>query len=318
MRDHSNRHRRAAVAIAAAVLSALAAVAIHAAAAPPAVPRLAIIRAEDARAATADQLQTLTTAAASDPAPLQALAVRAIGRLERPDLTTTLVPFLDHAAAAVRAEAAWALAQSAGADQSAVKVAREAIVRRLVGERDADVRGALAESLGRLPIDSVAVAAETERALVEVATRTEVTHRIGKSSAGPSIIGLTLTPTRIVAVPAPALIGGLRGLEAFARGRARVRQGLAPETVDMLRAVAVNQQAPPRARTLALLCLLPVNAVGPGAGRPRARRPRRPGEAAGRVVFVGRPADAAARNEGPGVDGAIRGAAPLRKAVPGR
>jgi cyclophilin family peptidyl-prolyl cis-trans isomerase len=260
-RERSIRHRGVAVAVAAAVLSAVVAVAIHAAAPPPAVPRLAIIRAEDARAATAEELQTLRTAAASDPAPLQALAVRALGRLERPNLVTTLVPFLDQAAAAVRAEAAWALAQSAGADQAAVVLAREAMVRRLVGERDADVRGALAESLGRLPIESVAVAAETEKVLVEVASRTEVTHRIGKSSAGPSIIGLTLTPTKVVAVPTPALVGALRGLEAFARGRARTRQGLMPGTIDLLRAVAVNAQSPPRARALALICLLPMNAV---------------------------------------------------------
>jgi cyclophilin family peptidyl-prolyl cis-trans isomerase len=65
----------------------------------------------------------------------------------------------------------------------------------------------------------------------------------------------------VVAVPTPALVGALRGLEAFARGRARARQGLMPETVEMLEAVVANQQAPPRARALALLCLLPVNAA---------------------------------------------------------
>ena len=261
-RERSIRHRHVAVAVAAAILSALVAAAIQAAAPPAAVPRLAIIRAEDARAATADELRTLTTAAASDPTPLQVLAVRALGRLERSDLTTTLVPLLDQATAAVRAEAACALAQSAGADQAAVRVAREAMMRRLVGERDADVRGALAESLGRLPIESPAVAVETEKVLVEVASRTEVTHHIGKSSAGPTIIGLTLTPTRQVAVPTPALIGALRGLEAFARGRARARQGLVPETVALLKTIVLaNPQSPPRARALALLCLLPLNAA---------------------------------------------------------
>ena len=258
-REPGIRHPRAAVA--AAILFVLSVTAGQAAAPPPAVPRLAIIRAEDARAATAEELQALKTAAASDPAPLQALAVRALGRLERPDLVTTLVPLLEAAATAVRAEAAWALAQSAGADAAAATIAREAMTRRLVGEGDADVRGALAESLGRLPVDSPAAAADTEKALVEVASRTEVTHRIGKSSAGPRIIGLTLTPMKVVAVPTPALTGALRGLEAFSRGRARARQSLSPETVDLLKAVVGNAQAPPRARALALLCLLPVNAV---------------------------------------------------------
>jgi len=122
------------------------------AAAPP-ITRAAIVEAEDARAATADQLQLLTTTAASGPADLQVVAVQALGRLERPSLVATLAPLLDAQAAAVRAEAAWALAQSAGADPAAARTAREAMVRRLVGERDHGVRGALAAARGRLPRD---------------------------------------------------------------------------------------------------------------------------------------------------------------------
>jgi cyclophilin family peptidyl-prolyl cis-trans isomerase/HEAT repeat protein len=251
-----------AVAGSAAVLLAVVAAAGQAPASRPAITRLAIIQADDARAATADQLQLLTAAATQGPAPLQALAVQALGRLERPELVATLAPLLDEAAAPVRAEAANALAQSVGTDAAAARAAREAMVRRLVGERDADVRGALADALGRLPIDSPAVAVDTEKALFEVASRTEVTHHLGKSSAGPRIIGLTLTPSREVAVPTPALIGALCGLEAFARGRARARQGLMPETIDLLKAIVVeNAQSLPRVRALALLCLLPVNAV---------------------------------------------------------
>jgi cyclophilin family peptidyl-prolyl cis-trans isomerase len=228
----------------------------------PAVTRAAIIEAEDARAATADQLQALTIAAASGPVPLQILAVRALGRLERPGLIATLVPLLDAPPASVRAEAANALAQSAGADEAAQRTAREALMRRLVGERDAEVRGAIAESLGRLPIDSPATATDTEKALFDVASRTEVTRHLGKSSAGPLIIGLTLTPTKVVAVPTPALVGALRGFEAFARGRARARQSLMPETVDLLKGlVLAGPRSLPRVRALALLCLLPVNAV---------------------------------------------------------
>ena len=85
----------------------------------PGVTRAAILEAEDARAATAEQLQVLTVAAVSGPVPLQVLAVRALGRLERPGLVGTLVPLLDAAQAPVRAEAANALAQSAGADEAA-------------------------------------------------------------------------------------------------------------------------------------------------------------------------------------------------------
>ena len=86
----------------------------------PGVTRLAIIQAEDARAATPDQLQWLTTAATT-PSPLQAMAVRALGRLERLDQVSTLLPLLDAKQPRVRAEAASALAQSAGADPAAAQ-----------------------------------------------------------------------------------------------------------------------------------------------------------------------------------------------------
>jgi cyclophilin family peptidyl-prolyl cis-trans isomerase/HEAT repeat protein len=259
------RHTVVVVTCSAAVLFALAAAGAAASqtgGSRPAVTRAAIIEAEDARAATADQLQVLTVAAASGPVPLQVLAVRALGRLERPELTATIVPLLDHSQPSVRAEAANALAQSAGNAEAAQRTAREALMRRLVGERDAEVRGAIAESLARLPIDSPATATDTEKALFDVASRTEVTRHLDKSSAGPRIIGLTLTPTKEVAVPAPALIGALRGFEAFARGRARAGQSLMPETVDLLKAIVLaGPRSLPRVRALALLCLLPANAV---------------------------------------------------------
>jgi cyclophilin family peptidyl-prolyl cis-trans isomerase/HEAT repeat protein len=259
------RHTVVVVTCSAAVLFALAAAgaaASQAGGSRPAVTRAAIIEAEDARAATADQLQVLTVAAASGPVPLQVLAVRALGRLERPELTATIVPLLDNSQPSVRAEAANTLAQSAGNAEAAQRTAREALMRRLVGERDGEVRGAIAESLGRLPIDSPATATDTEKALFDVASRTEVTRHLGKSSAGPRIIGLTLTPTKEVAVPTPALIGALRGFEAFARGRARARQGLMPETIDLLKGlVLAGPRSLPRVRALALLGLLPVNAV---------------------------------------------------------
>jgi cyclophilin family peptidyl-prolyl cis-trans isomerase/HEAT repeat protein len=228
----------------------------------PGVTRLAVIQAEDARAATPDQLQVLTATATAASSPLQATAVRALGRLERPDLTATLVPLLDAQASRVRAEAANALAQSAGADPAAVRTAREGLMARLVGERDAEVRGAIAEALGRLPIPSPAIAVDTEKALLDVGSRVEITRRVERSAAGGRIVGLTLAPTKVVAVPMPALLGALRGLESFARGRARAGQSLMPETIDRLKTLVVaGARSASRVRLLALLCLLPVNGV---------------------------------------------------------
>ena len=235
----------------------------------PGVTRIAIIRAEAARAATPDQLRLLTTAATAA-SPLQAMAVRAVGRLERPDLVATLLPLLDAQAPGVRAEAANALAQSAGSDPLAVRSVRERLLACLPVERDPGARGAIAEALGRLPIDSPAAAGDTEKALVEVALRLEVTRRVERSAAGGRIIGLTLTPTKTVEVPMPALLGALGGLESFSRARARAKQSLLPDTIFLLKTFALarpptrsrsesQQPDDARVRRLAFLCLLPSN-----------------------------------------------------------
>ena len=49
------------------------------------------------------------------------MAVRALGRLERPDQVSTLLPLLDAKEPRVRAEAASALAQSVGVDPAAAQ-----------------------------------------------------------------------------------------------------------------------------------------------------------------------------------------------------
>jgi cyclophilin family peptidyl-prolyl cis-trans isomerase/HEAT repeat protein len=240
------------------------------AAPPPGVTRVAIIQAEASRAATPEQLHLLT-AAATGASPMQALAVRALGRLERPDLVVTLLPMLEAPVPAVRAEAANALAQSADSDPAAVRTVRERLMARLPDERDADVRGAIAESLGRLPIDSPDVAGATEKTLGETATRFEVVKRVDKTVGG-RVIGLTLTSAKEVAVPMPALLGALRGLESFARGRARAKQSLLPDTIFLLKMLALArpptqgtsesaQMDAARVRRLAFLCLLSSNAA---------------------------------------------------------
>ncbi len=235
----------------------------------PGVTRVAIIQAEAARAGTPDQLERLTTAATTL-SPLQAMAVRAVGRLERPDQVSTLLPLLDAKEPRVRAEAANALAQSAGVDPAAAQTARAGLTARLAQERDADVRGAIAESLGRLPVDSPAVAGETERALCDIATRYQLVSRVDKSAAGGRIVGLAVTSEKEVAVPMPALLGALRGLESFARGRARAKQSLLPDTILVLKTLALarppetgtsesTQRDAARVRRLAFLCLLSSN-----------------------------------------------------------
>ncbi len=292
------------------------------------VTRLAIIQAEAARAAAPDQLQLLTTAATT-PSPLQAIAVRAIGRLERPDQLPTLVPLLEAKEPRVRAEAANALAQSAGADPAAAQTVRERLMARLAQERDADVRGAIAESLGRLPVDSPAVAGETERALCDIATRYQLVARVDKSAAGGRIVGLAVTSDKEVAVPMPALLGALRGLESFARGRARAKQSLLPDTIFVLKMLALarppeqgtsesTQRDAARVRRLAFLCLLPSNAAdiettarAQGDPDPQVRRLAMSSASASRETL-------ATGDEGRVLAGAVRSAPTIRATLPGR
>ncbi len=237
----------------------------------PGVTRISIIEAEAARAAAPEQLRLLTTAATTA-SPLQAVAVRAVGRLERPDLVATLVPLLDAQSPGVRAEAANALAQSAGTDPNVVETVRTRLMARLAQERDAEVRGAIAESLGRLPVDSPAVAGQTEKTLCDVATRFELVTHVDKGAAGGRIVGLSMTSAKEVTVPRPALIGALRGLESYARSRAAAHQSLLPDTIFVLKLMALGrppeqgtsesaQRDAARVRRLAFLCLLPSNAA---------------------------------------------------------
>ena len=73
---------------------------------------LAILAAEDARAPTAQDLEVLVVGSASQNPTVQGAAIRALGRLERRDLVATLLPYLRSSSASVRAETAFAIAQS--------------------------------------------------------------------------------------------------------------------------------------------------------------------------------------------------------------
>jgi len=110
------------------------------------------------RAGAAPEQLRLLVGAATTASTLQPLAIRALGRLERADLIDALLAMLDAGQPAARAEAAWALAQSAGSDVRSAARVREVLLQRLVGEPDAAVRGAIGEALGRLPLESPAVA----------------------------------------------------------------------------------------------------------------------------------------------------------------
>ena len=92
------------------------------------------------------------------------VAVRALGRLERPNIVGSIAPVLLNPAPVVRAEAASALAQaaSAGGDPTG----SDLLIGQLERETHPLVRGALAEAVGRLPYKDAQGVRQAERAIV--------------------------------------------------------------------------------------------------------------------------------------------------------
>src|SRR5436309_7421101 len=114
--------------------------------APLAVTPLAVLKAEDRRAASASDLVVIRAGTRSGDPQTVRVAVRALGRLERPALVADILPFLKHSLSEIRSEAATALGQaltSAKGDAASAGAATaviEAFAARLSVEADAAVR----------------------------------------------------------------------------------------------------------------------------------------------------------------------------------
>lgn len=145
--------------------------------------------AEDARAVTPADLAPILEGLGYPDSRVAQIAVRALGRLERPEFIPQLRRALADSDSGVRAEAANALGQvAAGRTEAVQRVLRE----RLAVEDHQDVLGALYQTLGRLPFKSV-----DER----LAVAPVLAEALG---AGTSTVGVRL--------------GASRGLESLIRG----------------------------------------------------------------------------------------------------
>src|SRR5258706_16228701 len=172
---------------------------------PVSTARLALLLAEDRRAPTAADLQTLRTGARSSDAQTARIAIRALGRLERPALIPDILPGLRHALPEVRSESANAAAQAARgwAKDETAKIPAGAptlasvlssLSARLDVEDEPSVRAAICESIGRLPYRSAEQAALAEAALVEQARRFDgITDRLGVAKGFEAFVRLTRT-----------------------------------------------------------------------------------------------------------------------------
>ena len=171
----------------AVVLCGLAASAAHA---QTATTRLSILQAEDRRAPSPTALAVIRAGTRSGDGQTARIALRALGRLERPALITDILPGLRHRLPEVRAEAANAIAQAAQglrngtAPALSLVPAQTALITRLGADDTPAVRAAAAESLARLPYASAADVARAETALLEFAPRaTTNTDRLGLAKA---------------------------------------------------------------------------------------------------------------------------------------
>jgi len=121
-------------------------------------------------------LAVLRTGARSGDPGTVLVAVRALGRLERPALIADILPLLKHPLPEVRAEAANAIGQAAeGWKQQppadAVEPIARALEARLAVETAPEARGALCDTLARLPYTKPEQAAQVERVLLDALGR---------------------------------------------------------------------------------------------------------------------------------------------------
>jgi cyclophilin family peptidyl-prolyl cis-trans isomerase/HEAT repeat protein len=230
--------------------------------------KLAVLQAEDRRAATLQDLTTIRVATRSLDPDVARTAVRALGRLERPALVADIIPLLRHSLPEVRAEAANAAAQATqgirtGAPPgSAVTGAQTALAARLDVEAEPIVRAAICEALGRLPYASDVDAARAEGTLLGfVPHATTSTDRLGIAKA---LEALTRLERSVHQIGAPA-VDLLRSLAGRQSGRsdedllrdARVRrlalEGLINATaIDAETATAAAADPDPQVRRLAV------------------------------------------------------------------
>src|SRR5712691_1757034 len=188
----------------------------------PATTRLAVLQAEDRRAPTPRDLAVIRSGAHSSDAQTMRVAIRALGRLERPSLIPDITPALRNALPEIRSEAANAIGQAAQGWKragppaaSAVDAVVNTLAARLKVEADHDVRAALCETVGRLPYTTAAQVEAAERTLVEMDARSEsVTDRLGVAKGLEALVriqrqlrapgGEALTCLRRLAMPGAA------------------------------------------------------------------------------------------------------------------
>jgi cyclophilin family peptidyl-prolyl cis-trans isomerase/HEAT repeat protein len=219
----------------------------------------AMLAAEDSRAVTAEGMSPLYQGLRSEDPEIRQIAVRALGRLERPSLVRSILRLLTDSVAGVRAEAANALGQAVYGGGASDVVAP--LLMTLRSESDPAVRGVIAQTLGRLPYESADTVRLVEVALVDLANATETTTLIGTARGLESLIrhqGRTFAPEpgTIAALHALSVYSSDHGSDREAGEAARIRRLATAALVGNGRAADLPQLAlsdpDPQVRRLAV------------------------------------------------------------------
>jgi cyclophilin family peptidyl-prolyl cis-trans isomerase/HEAT repeat protein len=257
-----------------------------------------IVAAEDARPTEGPELAALLEATGSSDSYLRQMAVRALGRLENPELAEAIAPLLSDLRPAVRAEAANALAQSAHRADGGIVL--PLLLDRVDIETDSTALAALARSIGRSAGTATERAAASS-ALLEISRRdadeappsTQIGVALGFESLVRSGGGQGLTTpaaARLTELSTAVLddLGSIEGVrlrslaysvlgQARRLDRAAVERGLRDPSAYVRLAIAGHlDQLVPTQRPEPIRRLLgdPVAAVAVEAIRQIAREPR--------------------------------------------
>jgi cyclophilin family peptidyl-prolyl cis-trans isomerase/HEAT repeat protein len=118
--------------------------------------RIAVLAAEENRAATAEDLRVLVESATTGSEEVRAAAVRALGRLERRDVISYLLPLVRAGERSVREEAANALAQAFKGEPLPDSSTNDQVQLALETLAGAPKGDAVYRAIGRLPFETVA------------------------------------------------------------------------------------------------------------------------------------------------------------------
>jgi cyclophilin family peptidyl-prolyl cis-trans isomerase/HEAT repeat protein len=188
---------------------------------------IAVLKAEEQRAPTPQDVAVLVDAARSSMPPIQDAAIRALGRLERRDVITDLLPYLRAARADARREAATAIGQAMRGqplplDPSDTQLdgVQQALLSAAAGERNGDVSTEIARTLARLPYITADHVLKTETFFRRALQRSAEIDRTVATAARPGVCAALEIMARLHRKLAPVSDETLDALRDIATAKA--------------------------------------------------------------------------------------------------